>query len=84
VSAHGDSSNRGKRPGTYPTPESNGVSDSAESSVIIIAKQLDELQLRCWTLRRRVYRFDNPVQVGCSCGHCWRPGTTTAIFRRVK
>src|SRR6266851_7907326 len=33
------------------TPESNGVSDSVECSATIIAKRLDQLRLRFWTLR---------------------------------
>jgi hypothetical protein len=49
-------------PSAYPTPESNGVSDSAESSVIIIAKQLDELQLRFWTLRPPIRTRDRLIR----------------------
>jgi hypothetical protein len=37
------------------TPESNGVNDSAECAVVIIAKQLDQLRLRFWTLRRAIH-----------------------------
>jgi D-serine dehydratase len=47
-------------------PESNGVSDSAECSAIIIAKQLDELRFCFWTLRRWLVKCDHALPIAGS------------------